>query len=261
MRFRLITMLVTIMFLCIVDANPIASSVGARHVLSSCKEETFYTAADYVQDGLIALWDGIENIGYGLHDDAPEYWVDITGGGADWLLRDHHADTPFGIGVDYVQILTGVSYNGRGHCSPSWASPDEIKILEMVLDESEYDSSQSSTMQLLALGVSNGNFMQRIQLQGLTVASLYGQLTSFNLTGGHDAFSLEFGSSVILNGTAIPLSKSFFAQYTYYPPVLGGYAIGVPVGIKIKCMRLYGRSLTDKERLYNYAVDKARFGL
>lgn len=39
------------------------------------------TTADYVQDGLLACWDGVENAGAGLHDAAPSKWIDVVGGG------------------------------------------------------------------------------------------------------------------------------------------------------------------------------------
>lgn len=44
-------------------------------------------ASDYVQDGLVCHFDGIENVGYGLaHADATNRWVDLTGNGYDWSL-------------------------------------------------------------------------------------------------------------------------------------------------------------------------------
>ena len=39
-----------------------------------------YTAKDYVQDGLIAMWDGIENAGWGVHDPNATVWKDLVGG-------------------------------------------------------------------------------------------------------------------------------------------------------------------------------------
>lgn len=42
------------------------------------------TARDYVQDGLVAMWDGIENIGLSLpHDDSTTTWKDLSGNGYD----------------------------------------------------------------------------------------------------------------------------------------------------------------------------------
>ena len=38
------------------------------------------TAKDYVQDGLIAMWDGIENAGWGSHDSDITIWKDLIGG-------------------------------------------------------------------------------------------------------------------------------------------------------------------------------------
>ena len=38
-----------------------------------------YTSASYVQDGLIAQWDGINNVGTGVHDPAATVWKDLAG--------------------------------------------------------------------------------------------------------------------------------------------------------------------------------------
>ncbi len=38
-----------------------------------------YTSASYVQDGLIAQWDGIDNIGAGIHDPGANMWKDLAG--------------------------------------------------------------------------------------------------------------------------------------------------------------------------------------
>lgn len=37
------------------------------------------TARSYIQDGLRANWDAIENAGYGLHDDTTNMWTDLKG--------------------------------------------------------------------------------------------------------------------------------------------------------------------------------------
>lgn len=36
------------------------------------------TAKDYVQDGLVAMWDGIENAGWKTHDPAATTWIDLV---------------------------------------------------------------------------------------------------------------------------------------------------------------------------------------
>ena len=54
-----------------------------------------YTATDYVQDGLIAMWDGIENAGFGIHDSEAAIWKDLTENGFD--LTVNNAWTKIGI--------------------------------------------------------------------------------------------------------------------------------------------------------------------
>ena len=38
------------------------------------------STSSYVQDGLIACWDGIENAGAGVHDGGATVWKDVKGG-------------------------------------------------------------------------------------------------------------------------------------------------------------------------------------
>ena len=38
-----------------------------------------YTSASYVQDGLIAQWDAIDNEGTGTHNPAATVWKDLAG--------------------------------------------------------------------------------------------------------------------------------------------------------------------------------------
>ena len=37
------------------------------------------TAKDYIQDGLIAMWDGIENAGWGIHEQNATVWKNLVG--------------------------------------------------------------------------------------------------------------------------------------------------------------------------------------
>lgn len=45
--------------------------------------KTMPTARDYVQDGLIAMFDGVENAGLGTNDANATVWVDLSGNGND----------------------------------------------------------------------------------------------------------------------------------------------------------------------------------
>lgn len=43
---------------------------------------------DYVQRGLVAHWDAVDNVGTGTHDPSTTVWRDLSGHGLDWQLRE-----------------------------------------------------------------------------------------------------------------------------------------------------------------------------
>ena len=45
------------------------------------------TSASYVQRGLIAQWDGIDNAGTGVHDPAATTWKNLVGGARQRAVR------------------------------------------------------------------------------------------------------------------------------------------------------------------------------
>ncbi|MBQ1429034.1 MAG: hypothetical protein IIZ06_05145, partial [Kiritimatiellae bacterium] len=59
---------------------------GARLALWGAAKPSGPTARDYVQDGLVAMWDGIENAGWGQHDASATTWKDLTGNENDLSL-------------------------------------------------------------------------------------------------------------------------------------------------------------------------------
>lgn len=250
-------------------SKPISSSVGARHVFAAEAHEKTYTAADYVQDGLIAHWDGIENVGYGLHDDNPTYWVDLTGGGADWILEDQYTGRPFDCGVDYVEIVGGVMWprDRAGHCIPSWESADEILTVELVIDISSCDMSTTVNKQIVTFGggtsgLGNGSWLQTLFLSENYLCCKGGNYPKVPLDFLVSSISLEFGrSEVLLNGKIEETLKATQSNYSYCGPVISAYSGTAATGAKIKCLRIYRRQLSLQEKEWNYSIDKARFRL
>jgi len=54
--------------------------LALRAMMWGAAKKSGSTARDYVQNGLVAMWDGIENAGWGVHDDGATAWVDLVGG-------------------------------------------------------------------------------------------------------------------------------------------------------------------------------------
>ena len=59
--------------------------------LATCAD-TVYTSASYVQDGLIAQWDGIDNQGTGAHDPTATTWKDLKGSNDLTIAGGLHAE-------------------------------------------------------------------------------------------------------------------------------------------------------------------------
>ena len=55
-------------------------SLAAFSIVSSQQDTAKPMAKDYIQDGLAAMWDGIENAGWEQHSDQLEQWNDLING-------------------------------------------------------------------------------------------------------------------------------------------------------------------------------------
>ncbi len=60
-------------------SNGIVASALCGVVMFASAVAYGYTSASYVQDGLIAQWDGIDNAGVGFHDPGAKVWKDLAG--------------------------------------------------------------------------------------------------------------------------------------------------------------------------------------
>ncbi|HBO99087.1 MAG TPA: hypothetical protein DD637_04540 [Verrucomicrobia bacterium] len=67
-----------------------------------------YTARDYVQDGLVAMWDGVENAGWGLHDSAAKSWKNLTGLGGDLPTAQAYAWGADHLDADAMNVASQV---------------------------------------------------------------------------------------------------------------------------------------------------------
>ena len=221
------------------------------------------TARDYVQDGLIAMWDGIENVGYGQHDDNATSWADLTGGGANWLLKDANTEQVFEVGADYVKILSAIGYYGRGYCSPSWTSVNDLITCEIVFDADNVDMPTITNTRRVVGFMESGTGTRSIWFQSGFISCGFGQYPCAAITQGVNSMSFDFGiQRAMLNGAFFDSTRKGLGWIGMRGPSISGYGYGdayCAVGAKIKALRIYGRSLTDAERLANYAIDKVRF--
>ncbi len=223
-----------------------------------------YDASCYVQDGLLACWDGIDNAGYGVHNSSATVWLDQSG--------------------RYGFTLTGVSvYNDRMYFSGTATAllgsagtaatftAARNGTLEIVykssntsgtrfLFESSTGNSSTSTLTFLTEGGT--------KVHGCTAAS-GNKATYYSFTSGAATnrvairYSNGRTASAIGNGATLSSGGTdYWGTDNSGTTILGArlsknssqYFNG-----SIYCIRLYGRQLTDAEIAANQAIDVARF--
>ena len=225
------------------------------------------TARDYVQDGLVAMWDGIENAGWGLHDENYGGWVNlVTGNDATLLTGTLQFDSSSAVfdggtnlvvpNVDFAPVIAA---NNAGDI--------EIDaVFKVTLDTPTNAVSVAGAEYVLLTMI---NFFHTGYPYNGNQSSIRGNNANIKLTGGSEIIPLyswnkdglvwaedkRYGSI----GSKAQGSSNLNETYRYY---LGkSWNAGKYLTGNIYCMRHYSRALTDEERAHNYAIDKARFNL
>jgi len=234
---------------------------GARMFFASRKAApSAPTARDYVQSGLLAMWDGIENAGWGQHDAAATSWKDLIGS------RDATVGSA-GSWKDNALHCDGTTYGAR--CTTIY---DGFRTLEACYLFNGATNGGAGFVAVVSSG--NGNGVLISKNSGDFGFGYYAASTYFS--GGP---AIGDAATVVGVWDANPASNKNVAQYvngvsitttTGGNPGFGsGTAISFgarwdsarPIVADLHCVRLYDRALTAAEVAANYAIDMARFNL
>lgn len=257
----------------VVDAGIVRSNVGSRFVSINRNEEVAYTASDYVQEGLIAMWDGIENVGYGLHDSSSPIWVDLIGDN-DLTL---HETTLWEDKCSYQpnnQTLTAY----RENSSLDW------NFAEIVCDWSLM-AGTSTTAMFFSGGKSVsddcpnvfGNWLEwynsgrtKYFVKFIPTGRAVSHAEIESLVGDLDALkgtiSIDKVNSMIWRNAEQLEMISNSIGYLYNTAniiFIGSNQMNGERGFRGKFynVRIYNRVLSQDEIKHNYLIDKGRFGL
>ena len=238
--------------------------LGARQFFER-RGKSAPTARDYVQIGLVAMWDGIENAGWGTHDSSATVWKDLSGGGVATLPANVAVD---GDAISFVGN-DSISYPISTALASALASAD--MSLEMCLSILPYTSTANRTM-CETIGM-DGNILiytprSTTSSQQYVYYNYYGRANSavggvldangmFDGTLGLACSTSAMSGARYKNGTLV--NNATFSQIpTITPTALRSALMG---GAKLRSIRIYSRALTADEIAANYAIDKARFNL
>ena len=216
------------------------------------------TARDYVQDGLIAMWDGIENAGWGVHDPNATVWKDLSGNGYDLVVSDVTKWED-----DRINCGKRIAFFNEGSI--------HYNTIECCLHQTAYENNSR-----VAIASGDGRFIifssgGMVEVQFASGARK-GYRRSVSWGSGEDATLSAYVddnynvSNVHENANVCEISN--------YSNTWGNGDGRFSVGNRsdtnesnyafkgwIYCLRLYNRALTDFEITANYSVDKARFNL
>lgn len=228
------------------------------------------TAKDYVQDGLVAMWDGIENAGWGAHDANATVWKDLIGNlditlpSADSFADNHlvHVSGNPQSSID-TRICEGANITVE---SVFKASSDGVIYTcnSQAGSGSTSNASGFGQYSLRYQAAGNPSYARFSQGNGTSLAySLYnatptpiGEVCSLAHAVNFDPGSKSYS---YLNGILDAISSFAIGPVAY--TVVGKMRIFTNQACDGYCLRIYNRALTASEIAANYAIDKERFNL
>ena len=221
------------------------------------------SAKSYVQDGLVAMWDGIENAGWGQHDANATVWKDLIG------TNDFNLENcTFDVFQDSLQVT-----DGEAVAEPLLVNMVETVEVVALLGQTvqayppaefiSWPRSLVSSTYQRCFGLS-----QESRKTIATGASGTARITFDFVPTPNVPFSLSaswvagmsYSETLVANGE----NKTRGAEYHYVMMTLDKMKIWNKNGTtlpRVFNLRVYSRALTADEIAANYAVDKARFNL
>ena len=257
---------------------PVKAMLGAEGIHNINDEQTDITAASYIKDGLIALWDGIENAGFGIHDDEATVWTDLSGNGYDGVFVTSQLGTGYtwepNAFVRHANNANGmwtpidISDTMLSACRDATFSIQMVTGSPVVNDDwtTQICNLCQTASQSWATGITG---LRRTASTGVigTIAGYTYQTTESFYINPFDAIA---SVSLVLDGSSIALYNGTRLMWNKKPSISpDGTISGVFARLgssayafrgRYMSYRIYNRPLTEAEVAYNYVIDNVRFG-
>ena len=236
----------------------VATPVMGLHFMPKPK----LTARDYVQDGLIAMWDGIENAGAGVHDANATTWVDLIGGielsilaGGTW--GDSYLETD-GANLAVQQSSNSLSsvFADMKHFQTAFSVDDAVQSMESKALIHYRESLQNGKLRCGVSRITGRTCMGVNQTIDVTATD---ETRSYACSSYPNAGTVD---GVWVDGQPVSMLGTYsVGEYGSGLSIGGNNNGSVKCAGRVYCLRIYSRSLTDQEIAANYAIDKERFNL
>ena len=259
----------------IVQANNGHQLNGAKIIYEY--SDVKYSAKDYVQNGLVAMWDGIENAGYGVHDQSATTWKDLIGNNDIKILatafghfnKDHYetlppsaSDPAIGHAGKFITFAHAESVfsvvpasTNEQFTSFNQAKTESGGVQNNIIYHACYPSKQllgfSKTSTSVHIGAKDTTLSVN---QILCISTAYNTANCTVAAAYKNALPIQFDTC---EEGALHNAGGYFT--------LGGRKQGSGWNTSFKGrlynVRLYSRVLSQEEVIKNYSIDKVRFGI
>ena len=261
-----------------INAKTDDSRFGLHVVFPSPK-----SSRDYVQSGLIAQWDGVENAGRGARRDNVKTWKDLVGS-SDFIFPDGanvgatffdmlhtNGTSAAGCATNVVAAATAI---GIDHC----ATVEVVCDFRSMADDGTLFGFLDDNRRLLWVRSANNNLVkgcasvcEYMRLQWDQTVNLSLDIGVFNEIRTYDFVCSSNICAVSKNGTSVKsLSKGAVtidaagATNTWLSIGLDRSSSGTIANnadVKIHAIRIYNRQLSDAELAANAEIDSLRFAV
>ncbi|MBQ9954662.1 MAG: hypothetical protein IJO87_04435 [Eggerthellaceae bacterium] len=208
--------------------------------------ESGLSAADYIQDGLLMMLDGIEDGG----EDGK--WMDLVGGNHFENVNATKISNGYSFdGTQYLQCVGGTVYQ--------WGSADERgRTFEIVIEF--YGNNATEVAFMMPTGISFGRTTKSLLINsGINQPTFPDPFAPFGK--GVMTFSRNNVEGAYINGEKVLSDGSTNFDGTGLILYIGRRPSGSYFKGIVHAIRLYNRVLTKEEILYNQTLDSARFRL
>ena len=241
-------------------ASPIKSLIGASETGRIQKDIVIPTPNDYVQNGLVCMYDGEWNIDIGQHENASKIWYDLCNKRQISLINDAVFEEKC------LNTTTTKPWSSKRSGFPAFITFEACGFFDSI----DTSLGASHVPPLFLVNGNRGLFFwgtnNTIQYSTYTSTAYgghgHGQLwdsyPKFHTIGGYNEDNI---STTYSDGYAKKTSfnRQGPAQNAEY--FQGGGYYGDGIKAKIYNLRFYNRKLSENEIMQNYRIDKARFGL
>ena len=271
-------------------AGPVKSMIGGYGGVLDSEVLPLPTAADYVQDGIVAFWDGIENVGWGTHDDTATEWQSLVSNSTIPLAAPTWTDTYLSINSDFGNAIKENSIKPIADLGAAYSLSNGFTV-EYIYRRNSFNgwtggyififcmssgsmASYTSGGYKLAVRAPYNNLWgdsrfptawirnstacvteQTTQNSYKATTRFVAQCDGLDLTAFRDDVLLGTGS-VSSNNTVRWLHVNGVLNENNWPN-----RYHYMHGGDVFAIRVYNKALTEEELSYNYSIDKARFKL